>query len=512
VYPGTFADLTPDKPAVIMSDTGASMSYAELDERSTRLADVLHRAGLVPGDDVALLAENSLRTFEVIWAALRSGLYVTAINHHLLPDEVAYILDDCDAKALVVSYDKGSISEAAPAPGVALRLAFGGPVPGHEDYEGALTAASSVRPTDQPRGQDMLYSSGTTGRPKGVRAPLPDGQVDRTPDPLLTVFGKRYGFEQDMVYLTPAPLYHAAPLRFATMTHSVGGTVVVMPRFDATAALESIERYRVTHSQWVPTMFVRMLKLPEEQRAAHDLSSHRVAVHAAAPCPEAVKREMIAWWGPILHEYYGSTETLGLTLIDSDTWARKPGSVGTAALGTVRICGEDGEELPIGHTGLIYFEREVFPFAYHKDPQKTREAQHPQHPTWGTTGDVGHLDDDGFLYLTDRRAFVIISGGVNIYPQEIEDAVVLHPAVRDVAVIGVPDAEMGQQVRAVVQVADGVQPGPELERQLLTFLGERLARFKVPRHVDFVDALPRTETGKLQKRLLVEAYASGREG
>jgi long-chain acyl-CoA synthetase len=508
VYPGTFADLTPDKPAVIMSDSGASLSYAELDERSTRLAHVLRRAGLAPGDDVALLAENSLHTFEVIWAALRSGLYVTAINHHLLPDEVAYILEDCDAKALVVSAEKGWISEAAVAPDVVLRLALGGPVPGHEDYEAALAGASSVRPADQPRGQDMLYSSGTTGRPKGVRAPLPGGQVDRTPDPLLAVFGTHYGFEQDMVYLTPAPLYHAAPLRFAAMTHSVGGTVVVMPRFDAVAALESIERYRITHSQWVPTMFVRMLKLPDEERGAHDLSSHKVAVHAAAPCPETVKREMIAWWGPILHEYYGSTEALGLTLIDSATWAEKPGSVGTAALGTVRICDDNGDELPAGRTGLIYFERENFPFAYHKDPEKTRSAQHPRHSTWGTTGDVGYVDEDGFLYLTDRRAFVIISGGVNIYPQEIEDALALHPAVHDVAVIGIPDEEMGQQVRAVVQVADGLQAGPDLERRLLAFLGERLARFKVPRRVDFVDALPRTETGKLQKRLLVAAYGT----
>lgn len=509
MYPGTFADLTPDKPAVVMSDTGASLSYAELDERSARLANVLREAGLRAGDDVALLAENSLRNFEVVWAALRSGLYVTAINHHLLPDEVAYILDDCDARALVVSADKGPISEAAATPGLVLRLSFGGPVAGHDDYEAALSGASSGRPADQPRGQNMLYSSGTTGRPKGVRAPLPGTQVDETPDPLLAVFGQHYGFEQDMVYLSPAPLYHAAPLRFATMTHSVGGTVVVMPRFDGAAALEAIERYRVTHSQWVPTMFIRMLKLPEEQRRSYDLTSHRVAVHAAAPCPVSVKRQMIEWWGPILYEYYGSTEALGLTLIDSPTWLAKPGSVGTAALGTVRICGEDGEELPTGQTGLVYFERETLPFAYHKDPDKTRAAQHPRHPSWGTTGDVGYLDEDGFLYLTDRQAFVIISGGVNIYPQEIEDALALHPAVDDVAVIGIPDDEMGQQVKAVVRVADGVEAAPDLEADLLTFLGERLARYKLPRSVDFAETLPRTETGKLQKRLLMAAYDAG---
>ena len=506
MYPGTFADRTPDKPAVVMAHTGATLTYAELDDRSTRLAHVLRGAGLRPGDDVALLAENSLRTFEVVWAALRSGLYVTAINHHLLPDEVAYVLRDCDAKALVISADLAPVSAGATVPDLGLRLAFGGPVDHHVDYETALAAASGERPADQPRGQDMLYSSGTTGRPKGVRAPLSGAQVNEAPDPLLAVFGPRYHFSQDMVYLSPAPLYHAAPLRFGAMTHSVGGTVVVMPRFDAAAALEAIQTYRVTHGQWVPTMFVRMLKLPEEQRLSYDLTSQRVAIHAAAPCPTEVKQQMIDWWGPIVHEYYGSTEALGLTLIDSPTWLARPGSVGRAALGTVRVCGEDGAELPRGRTGLIYFERETLPFAYHKDPGKTREAQHPRHPSWGTTGDVGHLDEDGFLYLTDRRAFVIISGGVNIYPQEIEDALTLHPAVDDVAVIGVPDDEMGQQVRAVVKAAAGVPTGGGLETELLTFLGERLARYKLPRRVDFAEDLPRTETGKLQKRLLVAVY------
>jgi fatty-acyl-CoA synthase len=509
VYPGHFAALTPHKPAVIMSDTGEQLTYAELDERSVRLARVLHDAGLRPGDDVALLAENTPRTFEVFWAAIRSGLYITAVNRHLNPAEIAYILADCGAKALVVSQRMGAIATdlAAETPGIAVRLAFGGAVDGHQDYEAALAAVSAEPLPDQPRGRDMLYSSGTTGRPKGIKAPLSDVQVDEAPDPLLAVFGPVYGLAADTVYLSPAPLYHSAPLRFGGMVHSVGGTVVVMPRFDAAAALAAIERYRVTHSQWVPTMFVRMLKLPEERRTAHDLSSHRVAVHAAAPCPVEVKQQMIDWWGPILHEYYGATEAVGLTLIDSPAWLRKPGSVGTALLGVLRICDDAGDEIPQGDVGLVYFEREALPFAYHNDPEKTRQAQNPKHPNWGTTGDVGYVDEDGFLFLTDRKAFMIISGGVNIYPQEIEDALTLHPSVLDLAVIGLPDEEMGEQVKAVVQPAPGVTAGPELERELTDFLRARIAHYKVPRSIDFVSELPRTETGKLQKHKLRAAYA-----
>jgi fatty-acyl-CoA synthase len=290
------------------------------------------------------------------------------------------------------------------------------------------------------------------------------------------------------------------------MIQQVGGTVVVMPRFDPAAALEAIERYRATHSQWVPTMFVRMLKLPAEQRQAYDVSSLRVAVHAAAPCPVEVKQAMIEWWGPILNEYYAATEAIGITVIDSPTWLSKPGSVGRALLGVLHVCDDEGKELPAGEVGLVYFEREVLPFAYHNDPDKTRKAQHPDHPNWGTTGDVGYVDDDGFLFLTDRKAFMIISGGVNIYPQEVENALTLHPAVLDVAVIGVPDEEMGEQVKAVVQPAPGVAAGPELEGELLGFLRERIAHYKVPRSIDFVTELPRTATGKLQKHKIRERY------
>jgi long-chain acyl-CoA synthetase len=474
-----------------------------------RLAHVLREAGLRPGDVVALVAENRLAYYEVYWAALRSGLYVTAVDHHLTAPEAAYVVADCGARAVVVS---ASLPTAAAltglTPGVALRLALHGELDGHVDYASALAAASPEPPADQPRGADLLYSSGTTGRPKGIKPPLSGDRVDAHQNPMRLVFGRAYGFDADTVHLTPAPLHHAAPLRYGGMVHELGGTVVVMPRFEPAAALAAIERHRVTASQWVPTMFVRMLKLPDDERERHDLSSHRVAVHAAAPCPVEVKRRMIEWWGPILQEYYAATEAVGVTMIDSATWLRKPGSVGRAVLGVLHVCDDDGEELPTGEVGTVWFEREAFPFAYHNDPERTRAARHPRHPTWGTTGDLGRVDEDGFLFLTDRKAFTIISGGVNIYPQEIEDALALHPSVLDVAVVGAPDEDLGEVVAAVVQPAPGAAAGPELERELLAFLGERIARFKLPRTVEFVDPLPRTATGKLQKHLLKARYAA----
>ncbi|MCW0212268.1 MAG: acyl-CoA synthetase [Pseudonocardia sp.] len=508
MYPGTFARLTPDKPAIVMAGDGRVRTYRELDDRSSQLARVLAAHGLRRGDHIAMVLENSPEVFEVYWAALRSGLYVTAVNHHLSPPEIAYIVDDCEARVLVVSAGLAAAAEAVVplTPKVERRLAVGGAVEGHEDYEAALATQPAGVLDEEPCGADMLYSSGTTGRPKGIESALPERRVDEAGNTVVAAFGPAYGFGPDTVYYSPAPQYHSAPLRFGAMIHVLGGTLVIADRFDAEQALADIERFRITHSQWVPTMFVRMLKLPEEVRERYDLSSLKVAVHAAAPCPVEVKRAMIEWWGPVLEEYYSSTESIGSTRISSAQWLEHPGSVGQAAVGVLRICDDDGVELPPGGIGTIYFERDEVPFRYHGDEAKTRSAQHPDHPTWTTTGDIGYVDEDGWLFLTDRKSFMIISGGVNIYPQEIEDCLALHPAVHDIAVIGVPDEEMGEQVKAVVVPAPGRDGSPDLEAELLAFVRDRIAHYKSPRTVDFVESLPRTPTGKLVKRAVVDLY------
>ncbi|WP_017583640.1 AMP-binding protein [Nocardiopsis valliformis] len=429
MHPGVHAVHSPAKPAAVQAETGEVLTYATLADNSRRLARYLHDQGLRPDDHLALLTDNTLRAFEVHWAALRSGLHITAVNRHLTPDEVSYIVDDCGAKALVVSARLNDLVERLDVPGVAVRLAYGdrsGPgrpddgrsdrdLPeGYTPYAAALAEASDEPLPDLPRGTDMLYSSGTTGRPKGVHKELPGVAVDEIPTMVASIVALN-DFDRDTVYLSPAPIYHAAPLRFAEAVHSLGGTVVLMERFDAEGALAAIERYRVTHSQWVPTMFVRMLKLDPGVRAAYDLSSQRFAVHAAAPCPVDVKRAMIDWWGPVVNEYYSSTEANGLTFIGSPEWLERPGSVGRALLGTVHVCDELGAELSSGKVGIVYFARDEATFSYHNDPAKTARAQHPDRPNWTTTGDMGYLDEDGYLFLTDRTDFMVISGGVN-YP------------------------------------------------------------------------------------------------
>ncbi len=290
------------------------------------------------------------------------------------------------------------------------------------------------------------------------------------------------------------------------MTNSVGGTVIMLDRFEPEAALAAIQNHKVTHSQWVPTMFIRMLKLPEEVRNSYDVSSLEVAVHAAAPCPVEVKRAMIEWWGPVVHEYYASTEAAGATFIGPQEALDHPGSVGKPLLGVIHICDEDGKELPVGEVGQVFFEREDVTFQYHNDPEKTRKAQHPEHENWSTTGDVGYVDADGYLYLTDRKAFMIISGGVNIYPQEAENVLINHPAVFDVAVIGVPEPDLGEVAKACVQLGEGYEPSDELADELIAFTKDSIAAYKAPRSVDFVDELPRTPTGKLVKGELRKKY------
>ena len=509
MYLADFAALTPDKPAVIDGSTGQCLSYRELDARSNRLARLLYAQGLRRGDRIAMLLENHLRCFEVAWAAFRSGLLLTAINRFLTAGEVAYIVNDSGARVLVSSQAMAEVATQLPGsiPGCERLLMVDGVAPGWESYEQAIAGERAERLDQEWVGGTLLYSSGTTGQPKGiVRAITRQRFAESTLDPRLAMM-EHYGFGADAVYLSTAPLYHAAPLSYSTNVQFYGGTVVFMSKFDALESLALIERYQVTHSQWVPTMFIRLLKLPQAQREAFDLSSHRVAIHAAAPCPAEVKRQMIAWWGPIVQEYYGGSEGNGLTVIDSVQALARPGSVGRAKLGVLRICDDDGKLLAPGQDGLIYFERDSLPFHYHNDPQKTRASQHPQHPNWTAIGDVGHLDDQGYLYLTDRRHFMIISGGVNIYPQAIEDALALHPAVQDAAVIGVPDAEMGEAVKAVVEPAPGVDATPALADELIGFLRDKVARYMLPRSVDFIDTMPRLPTGKLYKRVLRERYA-----
>jgi long-chain acyl-CoA synthetase len=506
MYPGTHAATTPDKPAVIMGATDRVVTYRELDDNSAALAAALHELGLRKGDVVAMLSDNAAECFEVYWACMRSGLYITPVNRGLSADEVSYIVNDSEAKALIVS--AGVADLAAKVRGsvtVEGAYAFGGDVEGYDSYA-AFLAGAGPRLSDQPRGSDMMYSSGTTGRPKGVRQAMLPLQVDEPGDPITGLLGGVFKVGPDDVYLQPAPIYHAAPLKWAGAVQALGGTVVMMKKYDAEEALALIDQHQVSVAQFVPTMFVRMLQLPDEVRGKYDTSSLRLAVHAAAPCPPDVKQAMIDWWGPIVFEYYGSTEQNGITFISSPEWLQKRGSVGKAMIGVARICDDEGNELPPGEVGTVYFEREVRPFEYHNDPEKTREATHPVHDSWTAVGDLGYLDEDGYLFLTDRKAFTIISGGVNVYPAEVEGLLTLHPKIYDVAVIGVPDDEMGQAVKAVVQLQDPAEAGPELEQELIYYVRERIAHFKAPRSVSFVDQIPRLPTGKLLKREIEKLF------
>jgi long-chain acyl-CoA synthetase len=508
MHPFIHAARFPDKPADRMAGSGEIVTYGQLEARSNRFAQLLRAQGVRAGEHIAVLLENHPRFFEILWGAQRAGIIYTAISSRLTPAEAAYIINDCGAKLVVSSAALAGTAAELPAAcaGVRTWLMIDAAPAGWQDFGAALAAQPATRIADETAGTDMLYSSGTTGRPKGVSV-MPEQPAIDAPGPGIELARRVYGIDEQSVYLSPAPLYHAAPLRFNMMVMRLGGTCVIMEHFDAEDYLRLVQQHRITHTQLVPTMFVRMLKLPEAVRAAYDLSSLRCAIHAAAPCPVPVKEQMIAWWGPVLWEYYAGTEGNGITMVGAADWLTHKGTVGRAMIGELRICDDEGNELPVGEEGTVFFANGK-PFAYHNDADKT--AQSRNRHGWTTLGDVGRVDAEGYLYLTDRKAYMIISGGVNIYPQETENLLVTHPEVVDVAVFGVPDEEFGEQVKAVVQPRDMARAGPALEAELIGWCRERLAHIKCPRSIDFEAELPRHPTGKLYKRLLRDRYWQGR--
>ena len=518
MYIGEYATQHPDRAAFVMASTGESVSHREFEERANRLAHLLRDQGLARLDHYSVFMENNDRYLESCAAGERSGLYYTAVNSYLTGEELAYILDNSESRVLITSVARLEAARDAVdrTPGIERVLVVGATDAGvdlsgddrWDDFCDAVGAFPSEPIEDESLGTAMLYSSGTTGRPKGIIRPLPD-QPPSQQMPLFHFLSDLWHYRPDMVYLSPAPLYHSAPQAAVNLTLRQGGTVVIMERFDALQYLRLVERYRVTHTQLVPTMFSRMLKLPEEERTRHDLSSLEIAVHAAAPCPVQVKEQMIDWWGPIVHEYYGATEGLGFAACDTEQWLAHKGTVGKIVLGELHILDDEMNELPTGTPGTIWFETAT-EFRYHNDPDKTDEATSTD-GSMTTVNDVGYVDDDGFLHLTDRATFMIISGGVNIYPQETENLLITHPKVYDAAVFGVPNADLGEEVKAVVQAMPDVDADDDLAAELTAFCAEHLSRQKVPRSIDFADELPRLPTGKLYKRKLREAYWEGHD-
>lgn len=513
MHPSIHARNTPDKPAYIMASSGTVVTYRQLDDRSNQGAQLFRQLGLQAGDHIALLMENTAAFLELCWAAQRSGLIYTAISSHLTAIEAAYIIDNCDARLLVASTKLLPVAAAAAqrCPQLRQRLVVqssgiandAAGSDGFNSYETLRDQQPAQSIADQCAGIDMLYSSGTTGRPKGVAIAHDPGDITAI-QPSLAGLIRIFHFDADTVYLSPAPLYHGAPLRFNMMTMFVGGTSIVMEKFDPEQALALIERYRVTHSQWVPIMFSRMLALPEPTRARYRLDSLRYAIHAAAPCPVPVKQAMLDWWGPVIYEYYASTEAIGVCVITPEEWRDHPGSVGRALVGKARVVDEEtGEELPTGVAGAIYFS-DGPAVRYHKDPVKSDSIRNDK--GWYSVGDVGYIDADGYVYLTDRKAFMIISGGVNIYPQETENTLMGHPLVADVAVFGVPNPEFGEEVKAVVQLREPARASEAVAQELIEYCRARISHIKCPRSVDFMAQLPRLENGKLYKQKLRDSY------
>ena len=502
MHPITHAATRPDHAAIIDAASGTTVTYGELEARANRIARWLRAQGVTRGTSVGLLLENRPLYLEIFWATQRIGAMLVPVSTRLTAPEIAYILEDAECSLLLTSRTYADVTQELARSMPDLRIVD----VDSDAFSAEVSGQSSQMVEDPVPGQYMVYSSGTTGRPKGIKPAPPPSEDITAPNPLVGLATMGVGMPADgsMVYLSPAPLYHAAPLGWCSTAHRLGGTVVIMDKFTPEGALAAIERYGVTDSQWVPTHFVRMLRLPEEERARYDLSTHQRAIHAAAPCPVPIKQAMIEWWGPIIQEYYAGSEGIGMSLVKSEEWLAKPGTVGRMIYGKAHVCGPDGTELPPGETGLLFFENEVLP-SYHKDPDKTADAMNRQ--GWMTLGDIGHIDEDGFIFLTDRKSHMIISGGVNIYPQEIEDLLVSHPDVLDAAVIGVPDDDLGERVVAVVQPADMDQAGDAMEQALRDYLEPQLSRIKMPRQFDFRPDLPREANGKLYKRELRDEYA-----
>jgi long-chain acyl-CoA synthetase len=496
----------PDKPAIIMANSGEVVSYRELDERSNQAAQLFRSLGIQRGDHIGMMIENTRQFLEIAQGALRSGIIFTPVSTHLKKDETRYILENCNARLFIGSVALAAVAEEllGEVPAIEHFFMVNGTRPGFESWDEALARQPTTPIADESVGTPMLYSSGTTGQPKGVLTVSTITDINEV-HPSLAAFAAVFGIDENCRYLSPAPLYHAAPMHYNNLVLAMAGTTIIMEKFDPERALQLIEAHKVTHSQWVPIMFVRMLKLPESQRNQYDCSSMQVAIHAAAPCPIEIKEQMIDWWGPVIFEYYSGSEGSGMTIIDSASWLTHKGSVGPAIAGEVHIVGEDGEELPAGETGNVYFGNGP-QFEYFGEPEKTAGAYNKR--GWSTLGDVGYLDEDGFLYLTDRKNFMIISGGVNIYPQEIENLLVNHEKVADVAVFGIPNEEFGEEVKAVVEPLDWADASDELAQELLDWCRERLSTIKVPRSIDFMEKLPRMENGKLYKRHLADAYKS----
>jgi len=502
MHPANHVKNAPERAALIMAGSGEITTYEQLECRSNQGAHFFRSLGLKTGDVVAILMENNPRFLEIAWAAQRSGLYFTCISTKLTAVEVEYILKDCDAQALITSPAMKLADEVAALVNNIELYMVGEARTSFRSYEREINQFPTTPIADQTAGTDMLYTSGTTGRPKGVKLASTATSFDDETR-MEMVCRSLFDFGEGSVYLCPAPLYHSAPLRFSMTVQRLGGTVILMEQFDAEAALALIEKYKIDSAQFVPTHFIRMLKLPDETRERYNMSSLRSVIHASAPCPVPVKEAMIAWWGPVIHEFYSGTEPVGMCHITSKEWLKHKGSVGRAVRGTLHICDDEGKALPPRAEGLVYFEggTEV---AYHKDDQKTKEMRN-QHG-WATLGDVGWIDEDGYLYLTDRKSFMIISGGVNIYPQEIENILIGHPKIADVAVIGAPHPDMGEEVVAVVQPMPDVTPNANLADEIIAYARDNLSHVKAPRRVDFMAELPRHPTGKLYKRLIRDVY------